>query len=210
MIIIEGTIGAGKSTLLSLVSSHLTGYHIASEPLELWDSFVTGPSLLQRFYEDPYRWAFAMEQMTLLSRVREAVLLQQQYGPRLIMERSLFSGRYCFAHNSYANGFMNETEWYIYNQWFDYVTHHYPLTPRAVVYIRISPRQAFERVQKRNRLSEKTISLDYLSQIGELHDQLLLRESTRYGKKMPVLQVDGSSDQIKQVQEIISFVKELT
>lgn len=217
MIIVEGTIGAGKSTFLKMLQQYLSEHTIVLEPLEQWNQEHEGASLLSLFYKNPERWAYAMELMTLMSRVRDYKHYRAHFGEHIIVERSVFSGRYCFAHNSFASGYLTELEWRMYEQWFDFLITQHAIQPRAFIYLRVSPEKAYERMIKRGRAGE-VIPLDYLERIGDLHDQFLVQKNNvpAYLKNVPILCLDGESEfeasghQFSQhVEQIRTFIKEL-
>ena len=105
MYILEGNIGAGKSTFLKLIGDRMPNISVGLEPLNNWHSEKSGQSLLQQFYTDPKRWAFTLETVAMMSRVKEHMLEQHIPSSFRIVERSIYSGYYCFAQNSYDSGF---------------------------------------------------------------------------------------------------------
>lgn len=181
MYILEGNIGAGKSTFLNLAAKHSPHLSVSLEPLHNWQKQVYGQSLLANFIENPQRWAYTMETLTMMCRVKEH--LQEQSHPieRRIMERSIYSGHYCFALNGYENGFMNQSEWDMYNQWYQFMVPGKCMPPKGFIYLQVNPEIAHERIKKRNRLAEKKITLAYLKHIHAKHNDFLLEK-----KNIPV------------------------
>lgn len=169
MYLLEGNIGAGKSTLVKLIGQEIPHVMIAQEPVD-WQRPVEGKSLLAHFYEDPSRWAYTMETFTMLSRIRESADDNQC----LISERSVYSGYYCFARNSYESGFMSLLEWNMCTNWFNFLIPRLCFVPQGFIYLRVSPECAFERVKKRSRHAEATVPLTYLEQIHNRHDRFLI------------------------------------
>src|ERR1700738_951766 len=103
MYIVEGNIGAGKSTFLKLLGDALPALTVIFEPLHNWQTTDHGSSLLEQFYTQPQRWAYTIEMLTLLSRTQEHRKRQAAHAPLAIMERSIYSGHYCFGKNSYRS-----------------------------------------------------------------------------------------------------------
>jgi deoxyadenosine/deoxycytidine kinase len=188
MYILEGNIGAGKSTFLRLAAEHLPDIQTVLEPVNNWQHSVYGQSLLTNFYEQPQRWAYTLELLTLICRVQEHLKEQIMATPKII-ERSIYSGYYCFAYNSYSQGFMNEMEWQIYDQWFSLLVPNKCLPPRGFIYLRASPEIAYERIRKRNRHAEKTLSFAYLKQIHKRHETFLIKKEgiLPHLKRVPLL-----------------------
>jgi deoxyadenosine/deoxycytidine kinase len=192
MYIIEGNIGAGKTTFLNIIKTYMPHIKIVDEPLASWDNKAHGQSLLEYFYKDTPRWAFTMEMYTLMCRVKEHMREQQIKNNYIVMERSIYSGYYCFALNSYQQKCMTELEWEVHCRWFDYLVSDKCLHPNGFIYLRTSPERAYERTKKRNRLGEETIPLVYLQQIHDrLESFLINKENLLPGlEKVPVLILD--------------------
>jgi deoxyadenosine/deoxycytidine kinase len=196
MYIVEGNMGAGKTTFLRLVAQHLPEIKTIFEPVNNWQHNVYGQSLLANFYESPYRWAYTFELFTLLCRIQDHLQEQQSESSIKIIERSIYSGYYCFARNSYAQGFMNDMEWYLYEKWFSSLIPHKCIPPRGFIYMRISPEIAYERIKMRNRLEEKTLSFTYLQQIHKRHESFLIKKEgiLPHLKRVPVLILNCNED----------------
>ncbi len=196
MYIVEGNIGAGKSTFLRLLAKQLPAISIALEPLEQWHKEEHGQSLLADFYKDPKRWAYTLETLTMISRVKEHVAEQQQKEPWRVMERSIYSGHYCFAKNSFQNGFLTAVEWNVYRDLFGFLTQTTCNAPQGFIYLKVDPCIALERTKKRNRSAESTIPLSYLEQIGALHDDFLIkkRDISKQLLNIPILELDCNND----------------
>jgi deoxyadenosine/deoxycytidine kinase len=189
MYIVEGNIGAGKSTFLTLVQEAMPEVSVALEPIHDWQDQGYGQSLLTNFYEAPQRWAYTLETLTLMCRIREQLIEQQMYGNTVrIVERSVYSGHYCFAKNGYEHGFLTGSEWQMYQEWFSFLTQH-TRPPKGFIYLQITPDVAFARTKKRQRPSESSLSLDYLEQIHNKHEQFLLAKDgiTEQMRSIPVL-----------------------
>lgn len=181
MYIIEGNIGAGKSTFLKMLREYLPDITTALEPLESWDTPIQGDSLLERFMRDAPRWAFTMETCAMMSRVREHMRYQTMDISNLIVERSVYSGHYVFSLNGYHQGFMTPQEWRIYLHYFEYLIPHMCKKPAGFMYLRTTPEIAYERVKKRARPSEYSLSLEYLQQLHACHEDFLIT------KRMPLI-----------------------
>ena len=189
MYILEGNIGAGKSTFLRLLAEHMPDVETADEPLHRWQNTLYGQSLLTNFYENPKRWAYTFELLTMICRVEEHLKEQKNAHPAKIAERSIYSGHYCFAHNSYAQQFMTDLEWEMYQKWFSLLIPNKCLPPKGFIYLRVSPEIAYERIKKRNRHAEKTLSFAYLKQIHRRHESFLTKKEgiLPHLKRVPVL-----------------------
>ena len=185
MYIVEGNIGAGKSTFLKLIEAHAPEITTHFESFANGHTDKQGPELLNNFYHDPARWAYTLETHVMMTRVQNHQLLQAQKNKNAIIERSIYSGHHCFAQNSYANGFMSLVEWHMYNQLFNFLIPTICKAPLGFIYLRVTPEIAHQRIVKRNRPGEKTITLDYLTQIHERHESFLVSEK----RKLPYISI---------------------
>jgi deoxycitidine kinase len=212
MYLIEGNIGAGKTTFLQLMQKQMPQLNVALEPVNVWQNNDHGKSLLQNFYSNTERWAYTMESFTLINRTYENSKLINS-ALATLAERSIYSGYYCFAKNSYLTGFMSKLEWDIYQEWFSFLTshHNYP-KPSGFIYLRTTPSTAYNRVIKRNRLAENLISFDYINQIHMRHEELLLnhnQKQTNIIANIPVLVLDANSDFESNPQDLAILQKQI-
>ena len=80
---IEGNIGSGKSTFLSLIQNRIPNIHVMPEPVAEWqnievhngDGTTKKLNLLEKYYQDPQRWAFTFQTNAILSRMKELRIL---------------------------------------------------------------------------------------------------------------------------------------
>lgn len=213
MYIVEGNIGAGKSTFLRLLAHHIPTVSVVLEPVYDWQNKVYGQSLLTNFYQHPKRWAYTFETLTMMCRVKEHLHEQDTLNLNRIFERSIYSGHYCFAKNSFENEFINELEWQLYNDWFNFLIPNKCQPPIGFIYLRTCPSICYERIKKRNRSAEKKLTLAYLKQIHQRHDDFLLdkKDVIAQLKNIPVLTLDCDQDfetDTKKLQEHISAVQD--
>ncbi len=196
MYILEGNMGAGKTTFLRLLAAHMPAIQTVEEPINSWQSTVYGKSVLTNFYENPKRWAYTFELLTMICRVEEHLKMQINENQIKIGERSIYSGYYCFAHNSYAQHFMTDLEWQMYQEWFSLLIPNKCLPPKGFIYLRVSPEIAYERIKKRNRHAEKTLSFAYLKQIHRRHESFLIKNDNILPilKRVPVLTLDCNEE----------------
>ena len=134
--IIEGNIGAGKSTFLAKVGRFLDVQQVF-EPCSAWQDVGGAGNILQAFYDDGKRWAYTFQSYAFITRV-----LAQEKNKLLhpdaiqLLERSVYSDRYCFAKNAYESGLMNSLEWALYCEWFEWLVQSRMDTPQGFIYLR--------------------------------------------------------------------------
>lgn len=213
MFIVEGNIGAGKSTFLDIISKNIPEVDTSYEPVNSWLKPIDGQSILENFITNPTRWAFTMETVAMLQRVKDHIKEQKRNISLTAVERSVYSGHYCFSYNGYNSGYFTELEWQMYNQWFDFLIPNNCQPPLGFIYLRVSPEVAYSRISKRNRPEEKTIPLEYIKNIHDLHERFLIKKENILKNliDVPVLVLDCNQNFEKDEKykaEIINKAKE--
>lgn len=194
--IVEGNIGVGKSTFLRLVREQLP-VEIVYEPHEQWQDVGGGHNLLEKFYQDPHRWGYTFQSYAFVTRTMAQQLHAQKHPNAVhILERSVFSDRYCFAKNAHEIGYLNTLEWQLYQEWFSWLVDGMMPRPDGFIYLRAEPRTCYERLQKRNRQEETGVALCYLEQLHQKHEAWLVsKEQLAEGMQdIPVLVLDCDAD----------------
>jgi deoxyadenosine/deoxycytidine kinase len=118
----------------------------------------------------------------------------------IIIERSIYTSRHCFAKNCYESGLMSEMEWTIYVKWFDEMTklikEH---ANEEYIFIDLEPSKCVQRIKHRNRTEEKEIPLEYLEKIHNMH--------TNWLKEEKVLYIDGTLEVDEKTKIILDYIK---
>jgi len=195
MYILEGNIGSGKSTFLKKFAAEHSAINIALEPVNIWTKENYGNSLLQNFYTDTHRWALTFETFTMQNRIQDHMIYQQSIDT-LLVERSIYSGHYCFAKNSHQSGFINDTEWQLYLDIFNTLVTNTCKAPKGFIYLRVDPTISYERARKRNRSAEQSIPYEYIKNIHERHDDFLIKKINISNdiKAVPVIVIDCNEE----------------
>ncbi|MCK4265456.1 deoxynucleoside kinase [Candidatus Babeliales bacterium] len=204
MYIVEGNIGVGKSTFIRLINKLDSSIGIVPEPVENWTGKEYGQSLLAEFYKNPSRWAYTLETLAMMSRVKNHLLETKNSNPFRLMERSVYSGHYCFAKNDKQNKYLSSLEWQIYNSWIDFMIRKKLTPPLGFIYLQAKPEICYDRVVCRNRKSEKELSLDYMKQIHNWHERFLVKKEDLFEniKNAPVLVLDCNEDFLNNKDKI--------
>ena len=173
MILLEGNIGAGKTTVgRTAAQSGQVGF--VEEPTQIWrEGFAS--NLLDLFYRDPHRWAFTFQICAFITRAKtwQEVLRLTDHS-RVILERSIFCDRNVFAQNCLRTGLMTSAEYELYAGLWEFLVANYCVQPDLILYLRTPAEECMERIRERARSEEVGISLDYLVQLENLHDEWLL------------------------------------
>jgi len=197
-IAVEGNIGSGKTTFINLFSQN-PDIQIYFEPVEKWCD-LEGHNLLGLMYKNPERWSLSFQSYVQLTMLE--IHTQKQSAPIKMMERSLFSARYCFVENLFRTGKMPLAEYLILDRWFQWLISSAEVHVDLIVYLRTDPDAVFERVQGRSRPEEKAMLSDYLHQLNTLHEDWLF-DQKRFPLPCPVIILDANCD-LKDVQELCS------
>ncbi|HBR70938.1 TPA: hypothetical protein DIC20_01625 [Candidatus Dependentiae bacterium] len=194
--VIEGNIGAGKSTFLRLLDQRLQ-IDPVFEPHDKWQNVGDGENLLEKFYTDIRRWAYTFQTYAFVTRVLEQERQVHNCKTGIqILERSVYSDRYCFAKNCYEMGVMLPLEWQLYRDWFNWLVEGYTTKPTGFIYLQTDPQVCYDRLRKRNRHEEAAVPLDYLKRLHEKHEDWLIQgtEIADYLKDVPVLTLSCNHD----------------
>lgn len=192
--IVEGNIGSGKTTLMKMLNErYTTDTEYLFEPVNVWQSFKDekGTNMLDLFYKNQERWAYTMQTVAFMTRMQD--ITKKQIRSLRFSERSVFTDIKVFAENCFLSGKMNKVEWDLYNSWFNWLTTSKlvdTIVPDGFIYIKADPEKSMERLKLRGRDEEKTIPLEYLSDINDRHDEWLLSKDMT----TPVLVIDGNKD----------------
>lgn len=195
MVIIEGNVGVGKSTFLNYLSQHLD-VDVIFEPNQLWQD-VDGHNLLEQFFLDQKRWAYTCQSYILFTRIDQMIAelcdSQRQY---CLIERSVYSGRYCFAKVAQEIGLMNGLEWSLYKKLWDREIARIHHLPAGFIYLRTPAEVCLQRIKHRGRFEEEPITLDYLKRIEEKYENWFMKKQGVDEKiaSLPVLVLDFTQD----------------
>lgn len=196
-IIVEGNIGAGKSTFLRLLQNHFSA-HFVFEPHEQWQN-IGGHNLLDKFYTEQNRWAYTFQSYAFVTRMRADQETRKKVTntlSTLIIERSVFSDRYCFAKNCFEMGVMTPLEWNLYQDWFEWLVETQNYIPDGFIYLKTDPETCHKRMMIRNRSEESAVSLEYLTMIHQKHEDWLIAKKNvpHYLQSAPVLSLECNED----------------
>jgi deoxyadenosine/deoxycytidine kinase len=217
IISIEGNIGSGKTTILENLEKsleHDPSILFLREPLDVWESVKdskTGENILQKFYANPEKYAFAFQVMayaTRLSMVRDAIKIGDGQYRAIVLERSLAADKRIFAKMLYDDGKIDDVCYQIYQKFYKEFSDEVELD--GIVYIDADAEICKQRVEKRSRQGEDGIALEYLQKCKKYHDEwmsdepLALRIKTNQNVSYdPVDSTDQGNVWLKQISGYI-------
>ena len=169
VIVLAGMIGAGKSTYTEMIAKEL-----GSKPF--YES-VDDNRILEMFYEDPKRWAFALQIHFLNTRfksIKKALVDRQNVLDRSIYEDALFT------QINYETGNMSDAEMDTYFSLLDNMMEELDGMPKKapdlLVYLRGPLDIHLDRIQRRGREFEQIGDqnpglLDYYKNLHSRYDE---------------------------------------
>jgi len=193
-ILVEGNVGSGKSTFLSIMEN-FEGVQVFPEPVDQWQQ-VGGLNLLHDMYAEPHRWTTAFQLYSSLTRTRIGLQAKDSTSPVVILERSLYSERFCFVQMLYESGVIAQGEFALLDRWFHRLTQ--PNTTGMgvdlIVYIQSEPDRLLQRISGRGRKEEEGVSLTFLKELDKRHDDWLLKDKAGYVVPAAVELLDGNQN----------------
>lgn len=194
MIYVEANIGAGKTTFINKLIKYFENNPnvvCLREPVEEWIELKdsNGINILSYFYGDIKRWSYTFQMNAFMTRIK-SINNNCDNKKTNFIERSIYTDKNCFALLCKENNTMNEIEWELYNNWFNWLNDKFDVESSGYIYIQTKPSTCYERIKKRERKEEETIPLEYLNQLNSKHEDWMLKEQ----QKDNVLIIDGEED----------------
>lgn len=159
-IAIAGNIGAGKTSLAELLAKHY-GWEAHFEDV------IDNP-YLDDFYNHMERWSFNLQIYFLKSRFQQLLKIKESKKP-IIQDRTIYEDAHIFAPNLKAMGLMNQRDFKNYQELFE-LLESLIKGPDLLIYLRSSIPNLVNKIHKRGRDYENTISIDYLSRLNERYE----------------------------------------
>lgn len=180
---IDANIGAGKTTVLEYLHKHHR-IPIDPEPVQKW----------QPYLEDMYRndkGAFEFQLRVWLDR---CWVQQRPNMSPIVMERSPYFQRNVFVPVNVDNQRLTPKEYQLIHEMYQLSMNMW--SPQGMIYLRSDPRKCKERIAKRSRNSEDTISIEYLESLHKYHENAYMNGVSR---GMPIIVIDVENKTVEQV-----------
>ena len=202
--IIEGNIGCGKTTLIRQLKAN-PNLEVIEEPVEIWKNIKdeNGENILGLFYKESKRYAYIFQTIVFKTRMMTLEKPQEKYVR--FSERSIWTDKNIFSKSCYEIGYMNNIEKSTYDIWFKWLEDKITRKPDGIIYLRASPQLCFSRMHKRDRVEESTVSLEYLTNIHNKHDQWLM--NAREYNDIPIYVIDNTEDPSKALERVEEITK---
>jgi len=192
-IAIAGNIGAGKTSLTELLAKHYNW-----EPH--YEDVIDNP-YLDDFYNHMERWSFNLQVYFLKSRF-EQLLSFRENKKTVIQDRTIYEDAHIFAPNLNAMGLMNQRDFKNYKGIFE-LMESLIQGPDLLIYLRSSIPNLVNKIHKRGREYESSISIDYLSRLNERYEAWI---SNYDDSKLIIIDVD-SLDFVENNEDLIPIIE---
>lgn len=194
-IAIAGNIGAGKTTLTQMLAKHYKWI----PQFELVDN----NPYLSDFYNDMQRWSFNLQIYFLNSRLKQLLEIQQS-EQTVIQDRTIYEDAHIFAPNLHEMGLMSSRDFENYAHFFKTIKSMVK-PPDLMIYLKASIPTLVDQIQKRGRIYEDNIRLDYLKRLNEHYNHWV--DNYKDGKLL-VIDIDNCNyaDKTEDFAQVISKI----
>jgi deoxyadenosine/deoxycytidine kinase len=191
-IAIEGPIGVGKSSLAKILAQKTASRLVKEE--------VEGNPFLERFYENPRKYAFQTQLFFLLSRYRQ----QREVAQGDLFESGVVCDYILAKDKIFALINLEDDEISLYESIYKLLVSTLP-KPDLVVYLQARPEVLLSRVRKRGVAYERNISLDYLRTLSDAYNEYFFHYN-----ETPLLVVNTSEiDFVESPRDLEHLVREV-
>ena len=192
-IVVEGPLGVGKSSLSKLLAERINGETILEDTEE--NPFLT------KFYKDPKRFAFQAQLFFTLRRFQKQEEINQiDLFKRIVVSDFLFDKDRIFARYN-----LDDKEFYLYEQLFNLLKLR-TLKPDLVIFLQAKTDVLKERIEKRKRNYEKSISIKYLDKINQAFNDFFFHYN-----ETPLLVINASEiDFVNVPSDLDNLISEIS
>ena len=176
-IAIAGNIGAGKTSLTDLLANH---YKFEAQ----FEDVIDNP-YLDDFYNHMERWSFNLQVYFLKSRFQQLTQINRS-KKNTIQDRTIYEDAFIFAPNLHSMGLLTKRDFDNYYSMFELMETMID-GPDLLIYLRSSIPNLVNKIHKRGRNYETSISIEYLSRLNERYEAWI----SQYDKgKLLIIDVD--------------------
>lgn len=194
-IAVAGNIGAGKTSLTELLAKH---YRFEAQ----YEDVIDNP-YLDDFYNHMERWSFNLQIYFLKSRFQQLMQIRD-VKHSVIQDRTIYEDAFIFAPNLHAMGLLTKRDYDNYYSLFELMEASFK-GPDLLIYLRSSIPNLVNKIHKRGRDYETSISIDYLSRLNERYEAWI----SQYSKgKLLIVDVDDL-DFVENPNDLGSIIEKI-
>ena len=216
-LLVDGSIASGKTTFVNYLANYddycRQNIQVFEEPIKEWQD-LRGFNLLKLFYDNPIKFAFPFESFVMLSMNKYHQIPTDGEKTIKVLERSLFSAKYCFIDLLKEMGCISQPEFIVLDEWFEQLLKMGTnLDIDLILYVKTNPRENLARLQARGREEEKNTCLGYLEALDTKYEKWLggdfcsspvcpiwILDTSRTLEET----LEGSTDMISDLKEFIN------
>jgi deoxyadenosine/deoxycytidine kinase len=189
-----GNIGSGKTTAAKVISQTF-GFELFDEP-------VIDNRFLGDYYQNMKRWSFTLQLEFLIKRVQHHNLISK-VEKSCIQDRTLYEDPEIFAKYLHGLGYMDDRELELYFEYFDRLNRDLH-RPEKVILLSAGNVSILQgRIQKRGRIEESCISLEFLEGLNAYYSVLPQILEKKYGVDLLNIDVSQVDIRLGQGQEML-------
>ena len=162
-VLVAGNIGAGKTSITEGIGARL-GWMVSFE------SVADNPYLAD-FYADMRTWSFHLQVFFLGHRAQQHQALAA-HPQSAIADRSIYEDAHIFARALHSLGNLSDRDYLSYRRVYDLVVASLP-QPDLLIYLDAPTPVLMERIRRRGRAIESTMTADYLALLESYYDEWL-------------------------------------
>ena len=182
-IVIEGPLGVGKTSLALKLAQEINAETLLEEAEE-------NPFLL-KFYQDPKKYGFQTQIFFLLRRYQRSLEIAQMG----LFRRTMISDYLFDKDRIFARANLDDNEFWLYEQLFRLLRKRI-VPPDLAVFLQAKTDVLVERIKRRDRKYERSISFKYLEEINQAFNEFFFHYSDS-----PLLVVNASKIDFVNVPE---------
>lgn len=186
---IEGIIGSGKTTLLEKIKDTFSSH----QNIRLLKEQFEENKLLELFYQNPDQYCVLTEYSFLIDRFHQLYKHFNRYEEGFTLSDFTFRKCLWFAQNNLPPSAYEE-----YKKHFLQLEKELNKVPDKIIFLDVTPEQAYQNIQKRNRHFEKNITIEYLEQLYYI-----------YQENINTLELPVFSIKVRDYQKLTNEVTEL-
>ena len=157
-IVVEGPIGVGKTSLAQRLADHIGADILLEKPQD--------NPFLERFYQDPQRHAMSTQLFFLFQRINEVRdQAQMDFFRTRTVSDFLFDKDALFARLN-----LSEDEYKLYQNIYQSLAPKVVI-PDLVIYLQATTSTLIDRVRRRGRDYERSVTDDYLNRLGDSYGE---------------------------------------
>ena len=189
-IVISGSIGSGKSTQIKHLQDEFQNHASVQIIPEAVDEWIKD-GWLQKFYSDQKKYSLGFQFRVLQSQIN-----LPNIDGLTIIERSphttveIFSKQLTEDGMVTQEGYKSILNFAEYNNW----------EPTCFIYIQTPPEICHQRILERSRDAESTISLEYLQNLHQKHEEFHQKQEYQH------YMIDGTQSKDKVFYEIMQIL----